>query len=99
MFWLRSEFKYGEDENGYTIVSLEYLLSGSDLVTARQKFDDTLNQALSGAPQGASDFELEVYANDYLVSNCVYDKEAAKTDDIIANENDAYGALVDKKAV
>ena len=99
VFWLRSEFKYGEDENGYTIVSLEYLLSGSDLVTARQKFDDTLNQALSGAPQGASDFELEVYANDYLVSNCVYDKEAAKTGDIIANENDAYGALVDKKAV
>ena len=99
VFWLRSEFKYGEDENGYTIVSLEYLLSGSDLVTARQKFDDTLNQALSGAPQGASDFELEVYANDYLVSNCVYDNEAAITDKIIANENDAYGALVDKKAV
>ena len=49
---------------------------------------------MDSAPKNATDYELELYANNYLVDNCVYDEEAVKSEEIIGHENDAYGALV-----
>ena len=100
VFWLSSIFSYTENENGYcSTIRLEYNTDSSELEQAKADFNKALKTAVDGAPKNASAYELELYANDYLVENCVYDKEAAKADEIKGNENDAYGALVEKKAV
>lgn len=98
VFWLKSSFEYVQYKNR-TSVKLSFNITLDELDSAKKKFNSAINDALDGAPSGVSDYELELYANDYLVKNCSYDEEAAKTSEIISHENDAYGALVDKKAV
>lgn len=100
VFWLSSTFYYTENpSDNNTIIQLEYNMDSSKLESAKPEFENALKVALDGAPDDATDYELELYANDYLVDNCVYDKEAVESKEILGNENDAYGALVDKKAV
>lgn len=53
---------------------------------------------MKNLPSG-NDFEREEYINNYIIENCKYDDAAAQTENIEGNENDAYGALVDGKAV
>ena len=53
---------------------------------------------MKNLPSG-NDFEREEYINNYIIDNCKYDDAAAQTENIEGNENDAYGALVDGKAV
>ena len=53
---------------------------------------------MKNLPSG-NDFEREEYINNYIIDNCRYDEEAAENNDVQGNENDAYGALVDGKAV
>ena len=82
-----------------TSVELTYHTEASELDNTKAKFKKALKKALDSAPKNATDYELELYANNYLVDNCVYDEEAVKSEEIIGHENDAYGALVEKKAV
>lgn len=103
VFWLKSDFEYIDNDDS-TSLFLSYSVQpdNSDpdrLKKAKEKFNKTVDKIIDGAPKNATDYELELYANDYLVENCVYDKEAAETEDIAGHENDAYGALVEKKAV
>lgn len=103
IFWLKSDFEYIDNDDS-TSLFLSYSVQpdNSDpdrLKKAKEKFNKTVDKIIDGAPKNATDYELEIYANDYLVENCVYDKEAAETEDIAGHENDAYGALVENKAV
>lgn len=103
IFWLKSDFEYIDNDDS-TSLFLSYSVQpdNSDpdrLKKAKEKFNKTVDKIIDGAPKNATDYELELYANDYLVENCVYDKEAAETEDIAGHENDAYGALVENKAV
>lgn len=103
VFWLKSDFEYIDNDDS-TSLFLSYSVQpdNSDpdrLKKAKEKFNKTVDKIIDGAPKNATDYELELYANDYLVENCVYDKEAAETEDIAGHENDAYGALVENKAV
>ena len=64
----------------------------------RQRFQE----AVSKAPQGATPYELELYAHNYLIGVCDYDEEAVelqKPGRGGPNEQNAYGALVEGKAV
>ena len=103
VFWLKSDFQY--IDNYYsTSLFLSYSVQpdNSDpdrLKKAKEKFNKTVDKIVDGAPKNATDYELELYVNNYLVDNCVYDKEAAESEEIEGHENDAYGALVEKKAV
>lgn len=103
VFWLKSDFEYIDNDDS-TSLFLSYSVQpdNSDpdrLKKAKENFNKTVDKIVDGAPKNATDYELELYANDYLVDNCVYDKEAAETEELEGHENDAYGALVEKKAV
>lgn len=103
VFWLKSDFEYIDNDDS-TSLFLSYSVQPDNadpdrLKKAKEKFNKTVDKIVDGAPKNATDYELELYANDYLVDNCVYDKEAAESEELEGHENDAYGALVEKKAV
>ena len=96
-FWLKGSslfVPYGDT----TSVKLDYTVQNDDLIAAKKKFDTAVTSALKKLPSG-NDFEREEYINNYIIDNCKYDDAAAENNDVQGNENDAYGALVDGKAV
>ena len=96
-FWLKGSslfVPYGDT----TSVKLDYTVQNDELIAAKKKFDTAVTSALKKLPSG-NDFEREEYINNYIIDNCKYDDAAAENDDVQGNENDAYGALVDGKAV
>ena len=96
-FWLKGSslfVPYGDT----TSVKLDYTVQNDELIAAKKKFDTAVTSALKKLPSG-NDFEREEYINNYIIDNCRYDEEAAENNDVQGNENDAYGALVDGKAV
>ena len=97
-FWLKTSYSY-YNLDSETYIYLFFNKSKDEIDEAKEKFNAVVDEIVSNAPRNASDFEIEKYINDYLIDNCEYDHEAAENEKIIANENDAYGALVDKKAV
>lgn len=99
VFWLESSYEYLVKPSGNTVFALKYSLKREELKDAEDKFDAELQKAVENAPKEATAYELELYAHDYLVNNCSYDEESAKSVKIVADEQNAYGALVDKKAV
>ncbi|MEE0914670.1 MAG: transglutaminase domain-containing protein [Ruminococcus sp.] len=98
VFWLKTSFSFYNLENK-TGIYLFFNKSNDEIDEAKEKFDQVVDEIVSNAPKQVSDFEIEKYVNDYLIDNCEYDHESAESELILANENDAYGALVDKKAV
>lgn len=100
VFWLSSTFYYTYDWSDYsTTLQLEYSVSAEKLDEEKANFETALRKAVDSAPKNATDYDLELYVNNYIVDNCVYDKESAQANEIKGHENDAYGALVDGKAV
>ena len=96
-FWLKGSslfVPYGDT----TSVKLDYTVQNDELIAAKKKFNIVVASALKKLPSG-NDFEREEYINNYIIDNCKYDDAAAENDDVQGNENDAYGALVDGKAV
>ena len=96
-FWLKGSslfVPYGDT----TSVKLDYTVQNDKLIAAKKKFNIAVASVLKNLPSG-NDFEREEYINNYIIDNCRYDEEAAENDDVQGNENDAYGALVDGKAV
>lgn len=96
-FWLTNESKYYVTDNS-TTVEFEYSMAPSEILTAKDKFDNKIDNILHDLPEG-NDFEKEEYINNCIIDNCKYDDAAAETNEIKGNENDAYGALVDGNAV
>lgn len=99
-FWLKSSVKSGDDGK-YTYIDLEYTMEQEELIASKKAFRTKVDEIVDNAPENASSFELEIYIHDYLVKNCIYDSETADDPDEIIKNNayDAYGALVDGKAV
>ena len=96
-FWLKGPslfVPYGDT----TSVKLDYTVQNDKLIAAKKKFNIAVASVLKNLPSG-NDFEREEYINNYIIENCKYDDAAAQTENIEGNENDAYGALVDGKAV
>lgn len=103
VFWLKSDFQYIDNYDS-TSLFLSYSVQpdNSDpdrLKKAKEKFNKTVDKIIDSAPKNATDYELELYVHNYLVDCCVYDKEAAAAKELVGHEIDAYGALVEKKAV
>ena len=96
-FWLTGESKYYVKNNS-TTVEFEYSIEPSEILSAKEIFENKIDNILIDLPSG-SDFEKEEYINNYIIENCKYDDAAAQTENIEGNENDAYGALVDGSAV
>ncbi len=100
VFWLTNKFSYLFENGGTTIYFFfNNNMSSVERVEAKKEFNNTVDKIVANAPKNAGDYEKELYINNYLIDNCTYDKKAAESDEIENNENDAYGALIDKKAV
>ena len=102
-FWLSDgvSYSYIDDEDEIR-VTLEFENEGMELKERKDKFSARVAEILSKAPKNGSDYEKELFVNDWIVDNCEYDEEAAqlhRQDSVRANEQDAYGAIIDGKAV
>ena len=93
VFWLDSSSRYSyiEGDGSYQIF-LSYTIEGDKLKKAKQALEAKVGEFLDGAPESATDYELELYLNNYLIDNCEYDKKNSQ-------RHNAYGALVDGRAV
>ncbi len=102
VFWLDGNCYY-YCQDGYTYITLIYTMDADTCEQAKLNFESKVDEILQNAPLDASPFELELYVHDYIIENCEYDYEAADAvindDDIDGNFSNAYGALVESKAV
>lgn len=98
IFWLGNKFTY-YTSNGYTYVDLTFIATDAELEQQQQSFSAALSDFKENATKYSSEFEREKYINDYIISNCTYDEEAAKNNYQSGNAGNAYGVLVEKKAV
>ncbi len=97
-FWIRTSYSFSS-AHGRCLFQLWYTLEDDELLQAQDEFNSVVTDITSNAPQDSSEYERELYVNNYLVKNCEYDSEAAQSEYTLANEDNAYGALVDRKAV
>lgn len=93
VFWLDTDtsYRYYESE-GNLCVELVFSESGDELTQHRSTLENAVKTVLKGAPDNATDYDVELYLNDYLQDNCAYDKTGG-------HMHTAYGALVEGKAV
>ena len=97
VFWLKSYYEY-ENFDYETGIWLTYTISGDKLVTAKKEFNTAVDTISKSVPYG-TECEREEYIHNYIINNCDYDEEAAESEEVQGNENDAYGVFVDGKAV
>ena len=97
VFWLKSYYEY-ENFDYETGIWLTYTMSGDKLVTAKKEFNTAVDTISQSVPYG-TECEREEYIHNYIINNCDYDEEAAESEGVQGNENDAYGVFVDGKAV
>ena len=97
VFWLKSYYEY-ENYDYETGIWLAYTMSGDKLVTAKKEFNTAVDTISKSVPYG-TECEREEYIHNYIINNCDYDEEAAESEEVQGNENDAYGVFVDGKAV
>ncbi|MBQ5688209.1 MAG: hypothetical protein IIV23_10950 [Ruminococcus sp.] len=103
VFWIdESEpYYYTQDDGGLTI-RLHFKLQKDALETARQELENAVQQIVADAPAESSDYQKELFVHDRLIDACTYDEEAVeihKQEKVRGNEQNAYGALVEGKAV
>ena len=98
IFWLKNTFTY-YDYDGSTHIELAYITSGDALEEQKENFNTALSSFVDNATMYYSEYEREKYVNDFIVDNCEYDTEAAKSDYTTGNVSTAYGVLVEGKAI
>ena len=103
VFWIKDDVSYSYVNNGsFVTIELKFKNDGNELAAQKSELDAKIEEILAKAPKDGSDYAKEMFVNDYLVNNCRYDDEAAavhKSNKILGNEQDVYGALVEGKAV
>lgn len=94
---------YTEDTgSGIIKVTINMKLTGEELNDAKARLEERVQSIVDNAPQGGSAYEKELYIHNWLIENCRYDEEAAelhKSETVRANEQNAYGAIVEGRAV
>ena len=95
LFWARPEYLYATNSSGEHLcvgVQLGYNNHASDLEQSKKNFLDAADAILEGLPAGGSDFDKELYLHDALITKVTYDINTV-------SEQNAYGALIDGRAV
>lgn len=90
-FWLGSSYSIGY--NSKTALSLKpsYVMSGTELETAKEAFNDAVSELLSGITPAMSEYEREKLLHDRLAAKINYVETS--------NAHNAYGAIVEGEAV
>ena len=92
-FWLDLGSRYSYVEYSESIgFELNFELEGDELNTAKETFSKKVDEITASAPEEASDYQMEIFVNDYLIDNCDYQSDASM-------KHNAYGALVNGAAV
>lgn len=93
VFWFdtSADFSYYEYDDSLA-VSLNFSAAGEELAKKRAALDEAVEAAAQGAPDNATDYDVELYLNDYLTKHCAYSPDASV-------KHTSYGALVEGKAV
>ncbi len=93
VFWLdlESGYKFIEYDDSLC-VELLFTDEGDALAAKKKELEERVQQAVSSAPDNVSDYEMELYLNDYMTDACAYDIDGEM-------KHTAYGALVGGKAV
>lgn len=103
VFWIdEAEPYYYSDGIGGLTLELHFKLESTALTAAQRELESAVQRVLANAPGGGTDYEKELYLHDWLIQNCAYDDEAVelhKSDQVRANEQNAYGALIEGRAV
>ena len=91
IFWLNVDnagYRY-RDYGDSVEVECIFAFDGDNLSEMKQELSDKVEKIMSDAPADASDYELELYFNDYLTKAVTYDKEQ-----LSPMRGNAYGALM-----
>lgn len=90
-FWMGNS--YSISYTTATVISLRptYIMSGAELETAKETFDDAVDEMLSGITSVMSEYEREKLLHDRLAAKITYVETS--------NAHNAYGAIVEEKAV
>lgn len=90
-FWIGNS--YFISQTTATVISLlpTYIMSGTELETAKKTFDDAVDEMLSGITSVMSEYEIEKLLHDRLAAKITYVETS--------NAHNAYGAIVEGKAV
>lgn len=104
VFWIKDDVAYSYIDRGSTVtIELAFKSRGDELTIQRARLDKAVNKILETAPVQGSDYEKELFVNNWLIDNCEYDEDAVtmhrEQRRIRGNEQDVYGALVEGKAV
>lgn len=92
IFWIGTGYEITTPQGIDTVVSVEFnsIFSEQGLQSASTALNNKVNQIVAGVPSG-SDYKKALYLHDYIVNNVDYQDAA--------NDQSAYGALVEGKAV
>lgn len=80
------------DKSEVVAIDVEYTMSKEEYDAKNAEMNAKIEEIIHGMWEGMSDYEKVQYIHDYLISNCSYSDEGE-------NSYNAYGCIVDKKAV
>ena len=90
-FWLGRSYSYSYNDETVRAMTPTYILEGDELTAAREEFDNAISEFLGYVNSSMDDYKKELILHDKLASHVVYVEEE--------HAHDAYGALVEGKAV
>ena len=90
-FWLGNGYRFSS--NSFSVVTIKptYTMKGQELEAAKATFEQKVTDILSGITSAMSEYEKELYLHDRLAGMVTYTGGT--------NAHNAYGALVEGKAV
>lgn len=93
VFWLDLSSRYSYIDYGDSLeVELNFEFEGDELDSAKAQFNQKVDEVIAGAPADATDYQIELYINDYIIDNCEYQSGASMC-------HTAYGSLINGLAV
>ncbi len=90
-FWVEGKITHTDQDGLVMQARLTFNMSGNELASAKQKFQTAVNELLSIAATGKTEYDREKLLHDAIAERVVYRDGS--------HSHTAYGALVDKTAV
>lgn len=93
------DYTYYEDTNTFADIYLFYIVPEKDLPAAQKKFDNAVNEIYNQAKEFGSDRKKMLAVHEALALKCEYDEAALEPNVPYGFPFNAYGCLVEEKAV
>jgi len=97
VFWISSQYGYASGM-GRTVVQLYSMAPPSDCQKFSKQMISEIEQILQGIPENADALDREIYLYDTIIERCLYDDEAAASNDDW-RAHTILGVLLDGEAV